>query len=99
MFDATLVNSPENSTANLSLNAQSFYRNRTLEISTNGALVTKITVPANFINVRIPAHLAKGENTVLLHVSEGCQRPRDMKELNSSDERCLSVAVQNLNVV
>jgi hypothetical protein len=94
-----LINSPENYTANLSLNALSFYRNRTLEIATNGAPIAQIAVPTSFINVRVPIHLAKGENTVLLHIPEGCERPSDIKELNNPDSRCLSVAVQNLNVI
>ncbi len=93
-----LVNSSENRTATLSLQAQSFDRNRTLEISTGGAPATQVAVPTSLINVNVPLQLAKGENTVRLHVPEGCERPCDIKELNSSDDRCLSVAVQNLSV-
>jgi hypothetical protein len=98
--NATLmINSPANHTANLSLNALSFYRNRTLEISANGVPIAQIAVPTNFINVRVPVHLAKGDNTVLLNVPEGCERPTDIMELNNHDSRCLSLALQNLNIV
>jgi hypothetical protein len=93
-----LVNSSENRTANMSLNAQSFYRNRTLEISSGGASAVQVAVPTSFINVSVPINLAKGANTVRFHVSGGCERPRDKPELNNVDPRCLSVAVQHLNV-
>jgi hypothetical protein len=96
--DATLlVNSPENRTANLSLNVQSFYRNRTLEISSDGVPATQVAVPTSFINASMPIHLTKGANTVQFHVPEGCERPSD--KLSNDDSRCLSVAVQNLSVV
>jgi len=93
-----LVNSSENRTANLSLNAQSFHRNRTLEVSSGDAPAAQFAVPTSFINVSVPIHLAKGANTVRFHVSEGCERPSDIKELSNPDSRCLSVAVQNLSV-
>ncbi len=97
--DGTInVLSAENRTANLSLQAQSFNRNRTLEISTGGAPAAQVAVPTSLINVNVPLQLAKGENTVRLHVPEGCERPCDIKELNSLDSRCLSVAVQNITV-
>ena len=98
--DGTInVLSPENRTAILNLQALSFYRNRTLEISTNGMPAAQVAVPTSFVNVSVPIHLAKGANTVRLHVPEGCDRPGDMPEVNSPDDRCLSVAVQNLIVM
>lgn len=97
--DATLqLNSSENHTATLSFNAQSFYRNRTLEIYSGEVPVAQVTVPTSFINVSVPMHLAKGANTIRLHVPEGCERPSDKPELNNPDSRCLSVAMQNLPV-
>ncbi len=92
------IYSPENRTATLSLNALSFYRNRTLEISCNGVHLVRVAVPTGFVNVSVPMHLAKGENTIRLHVLEGCERPCDIKELNNADSRCLSIAVQNVRV-
>lgn len=93
-----IVFSPENRTSSLCLRAASFSRNRTLEVSTNGALVAHVAVPTNFINVSVPISLDKGANTVRLHVPEGCERPSDIMVLNNPDSRCLSVAVQNLTV-
>ena len=92
------IYSPENRTATLGLNALSFYRNRTLEISSNGAHLARVAVPTGFVNVSMPMHLAKGENTIRLHVPDGCERPCDIKELNNADSRCLSIAMQNVTV-
>ena len=93
------IYSPENRTATLGLNALSFYRNQTLEISSNGVHLARVAVPTGFVNVSVPMHLAKGENTIRLHVLEGCERPCDIKELNNADSRCLSIAVQNVRVI
>jgi phosphoglycerol transferase len=98
--DASIVVfSPENGTSNLSLNVQSFYRSRTLEIFSGDTLVAQVAVPPSFINMSVPVQLAKGANTVRLHVPEGCERPCDLVELNNRDSRCLSVAVQNIIAV
>jgi hypothetical protein len=95
---AISVLSPENRTAILNLQALSFYRNRTLEIYSEGSLVERLAVPVSFIDVTVPLHLAKGVNNVRLHVVEGCERPSDIKEMNNPDSRCLSVAVQNITI-
>ncbi len=98
--DATIIAlSPVNRTANLSLQALSFNRNRTLEISASGVPVAWVAVPTGFINMSVPLQLAKGANIVRLHVPEGCERPCDIRGVNSSDDRCLSMAVRNLIVV
>ena len=57
-----------------------------------------MVVPTGFIDVTTPIELAKGSNTVKLHVPERCERPRDINELNNPDTRCLSIAVQNVTV-
>ncbi len=93
-----LINSDENRTATLSLEAVSFYRNRTLEMYFDEVPAAQVAVPMSFINVSVPVHLAKGANTMQFHVVEGCERPSDIKELNNTDSRCLSVAIQNLIV-
>jgi len=95
--DATLlVNSLENQISTLSLNALSFYRNRTLEIYSGDELAMQVVVPVNLINISTPIHLANGANAIWLRVLEGCERPCDKPELKNPDGRCLSVAVQNL---
>ena len=97
--NATLViNSMQNLNGTLSLNAQSFYRNRTLQIIFNGVPTAQVALPTSFINVSVPLELDKGANAVQMYVLEGCERPRDIKELNNPDSRCLSIAVQNITV-
>jgi hypothetical protein len=97
--DSTIhVNSPENHTAILGLWAVSFYRNRTLVIYSGGVPVAQVAVPMSFINVSVPIYLANGENTVRFHVPEGCERPSDIMGLKSPDNRCLSVAIQNITL-
>jgi len=92
------VFSPEDRTANLSLQTLSFYHNRTLEIYTSDMQMTRVSVPTSFINVEVPVRLARGMNTLRFHVPEGCERPCDKPELNNPDSRCLSVAMQNLTL-
>ena len=93
-----LINSLQNINATLSLNAKSFYRNRTLLVIFNGVPIAQVALPASFVNVSVPLELEKGANVVQMHVLEGCERPCDIKELNNPDSRCLSAAVQNLSI-
>jgi len=98
--DATiLVNSPEIRNATMNLNAKSFYQNRTLEVYAGDKLAARVVVPTSLFSVNVPVQLAKGANIMRLHVPEGCERPCDKPELNSTDGRCLSVAVENLCVM
>ena len=95
-----LVNSSENRTAILSLRATSFYSNRTLEIYAGDELLTGVAItPDGLVEINVPISLQKTQTSFRLHVPEGCDRPSDKPELNSYDSRCLSMAVQNLNVM
>lgn len=88
-----------NTTSNLSFRAISFHRSRTLEIYSNDILLNYSTVPTHgFVEITTPVYLHAGVNTIKLHIPEGCERPRDMKELNNLDPRCLSIAVQNVSI-
>ena len=92
-----LIHSDENRVANLMFRASSFYKPRTLEIYTNeGLQKTQRIIPSGFANVSAQFPLQKGENSIRLQVPEGCDRPIDVSELNNSDRRCLSIAVQNV---
>jgi len=94
-----LINSSQNLNASLSLNAQSFYRNRTLQVIFKGVPKAQIAVvPTGVVNVSLPLELEKGANAVQVHVLEGCERPCDIIELNNPDPRCLSIALQNLSI-
>lgn len=102
--DATLmIYSDENRTADLNFNALSFHRPRSIEIYVNDLLQmqTMVLDPKDgFKKVIVPGiSLKEGANIVRFHVPEGCERPSDMKELNNSDSRCLSVAVQDIKMI
>ena len=98
--DATLmIHSDENRTADLSLQALSFYRPRTLEIYVNDLSQIWAEVPTEgFVMVNVPISLNKGANLVRFHVLEGCERPCDIPELKNKDERGLSLVVQNITL-
>jgi hypothetical protein len=97
--DASLIiNSLENRTYDLSLNARSFQRNRYLEIYLGDALRAVYLInPSDFTALTLPLYLSNGSNVVRFHIPDGCDCPCDMPELNSTDPRCLSLAVQNIS--
>ena len=98
--DATFfVRSFENCSAALSLKAKSFYRNRTLEVYAGNELLTRAAIPCEgFVEITTSVCLVEGINAFRLRVPEGCERPCDKPELKSSDERYLSVAIQNMTL-
>jgi hypothetical protein len=97
--DATVtIYSEESRDAILRFQAQSFVRPRSLEISSDALSNAKFAVTTNFVNITEPIHLIKGLNLLVFHIPEGCEKPCDIPELNNPDCRCLSMAVQNLNI-
>ncbi len=98
--DATLmIYSDKNRTADLSFQALSFYRPRTLEIYVNDLPRIWADIPTEgFVMVNVPISLNEGANVVRFHVPEGCERPCDIPELNNADTRCLSLSVQNITI-
>ncbi len=98
--DASIrIDSKEECALDLSLPVLSFYRPRTLEISSSDGPVTRVVVPiSHFITAIVSLRLVKGENIILLHVPEGCERPSDKHELNNSDSRCLSLATGTIKL-
>jgi len=101
--DATLmIYSNDRSIADLSFNASSFHRPRTLEIYVNDhPQHIYAEIPNNkCATVNVPRiNLNKGANIVRFHVPEGCERPVDIPELNNPDSRCLSIAVQDIQII
>lgn len=95
---AVTVYSEESRDAVLRFQAQSFARPRSLEISTDTVPDAKFAVTTNSANITVPIRLIKGQNLIRIHVPEGCEKPCDIPNLSSPDCRCLSVAVQNLNI-
>lgn len=84
----------------LSMSVMSFHCPRTLEIYSSDGPATRFAVPtSSFITAIVHLCLGNGENIVRFHVPEGCKRPCDIAELNNLDDRCLSVAIQNIKLV
>jgi len=97
--DATWsVHSDNDREAELLLTAFSFLRPRTLEIYTDDTLAVRVTVPTDFVKIKTCIRLKRGEDLIRLHVVEGCDRPCDIPELKSMDNRCLSLAIQEMTI-
>jgi hypothetical protein len=92
----------QNRTTTINMQFSSFYRQRTLNVSSEGQQDLQVTIPSGFetvfVNITLPVYLHKGENTIKFYVPEGCQKPCDIQELNYSDSRCLSLSMQNLTL-
>jgi hypothetical protein len=96
---AIIIYSEENRSANMILRAQSFARPRSLQLSSKATPVVRLNITTELADLNQPIRLAKGENLIRFRVPEGCEKPCDMPDLNSSDCRCLSVAAQNLTIM
>ena len=96
---ATLsIFSDEDRQTTFSMEVLSFNRTRNLTISFPTQQQNQINVSNDyFINVSVLTDLRKGENIIRFDTLDGCQKPSDIPELNTSDKRCLSIAVQNLS--
>ena len=88
--------SGEKKNATIYLQAASFNRERTLEISALNSTLNPVQVPTYFIPVSIPVTLESGENIVHLKLSDGCEIPAAISDINNKDTRCLSVAIRNI---
>jgi hypothetical protein len=84
--------------ANLSFIALRFYGPRTLQIYSGERLQTEQTLPPPLTEGFVKIPLKTGENSIRLYVPEGCIRPFEIPELNSTDTRCLSIVFQNLTI-
>jgi len=85
--------------ATLAMQVLSFNRTRNLTISFPNQQQKQINVSNDyFIDVTVLTELRKGENIIRFDTHDTCQKPSDMPELNTSDKRCLSIAVQNFSL-
>jgi len=95
---AITIYSEENCTAHLSFQALSFVRPRSLELSSGTFPEVWLNVTTKSANLTQSIRLTRGQNLIKFRVPEGCEKPCNIPELNSSDCRCLSLAIRNLNV-
>jgi hypothetical protein len=91
--------SDKDTNTTLSMQVESFYREKTLETHVNGNLVSRSNVPVNrFANLASDVSVKKGMNIVNLIVPEGSDKPCDVSETNKEDTRDLSIAVQDVKL-
>jgi len=98
--NATIIfRSKENHIVNLTFNANSFYKPRTLDLYSGDTYLTRQTIlPSSFGEISFQIPLESGENSVRLYVPEGCERPIDILNLKNKDTRCLSLAIRNMTI-
>lgn len=82
----------------LTFKAISFYRARNLEIYGIDCLLKEEIAPNNFNEICVTTHFKQGLNILWLHIPEGCDIPSNMPDVNSKDERNLSIAIQCINL-
>jgi SAM-dependent methyltransferase len=91
-----LLPSETECTTEMSFQATSFNRPRNMEIFAEDVLLLKVLVTTDPSRISIEVPLIKGINYIMFKAIEGCEMPRDIKGLNSRDERCLCFALQNV---
>ena len=94
-----LIYSENDRTTTMSIQASSFNRPRNLLIYVNDQPSKSMNVSTNFDSILIPLNLHQGKNSIQLQVQGICEKPVDIPPLNSDDDRCLSVAVQNVKLL
>lgn len=93
------IYSDVNRSVKFSLNALSFQRPVTLDISEGYYFISGFTVPPNnFVHIETPISLHQGENIIKFHIPEGCEIPNKIQGFKGSDDRCLSVLIQNITI-
>lgn len=90
--------SDENTNTTLSMEVESYYREKTLETYVNGDLVSIRDVPMSFENLESEVSVKKGMNLISLTVPEGSDKPCKVSESEKKDSRDLSVAVQDIKL-
>lgn len=80
----------------LSMRCYTFYNPKMMGITTNNLTTEFVNVPPGFIDVNVPVTLKRGKNIIRFSVPDSCHRPDSIPKLNSTDTRCLSVAMQNI---
>lgn len=80
----------------LQFRAMSYHRERTLKVYHNDTMVREELIPQHFTEIRVPLSLHEGRNIIRLEVPDGCDKPSEVS--SSTDDRCLSMAVQNITL-
>jgi len=73
-----------------------YHSEKTLTIYHDNTKIYEVTIPQHFTEIKAPLSLQEGMNIIHLEVLEGCNKPSEGG--NSSDDRCLSIAVQDVRL-
>lgn len=82
----------------LNFSAFSLEKERNISIIINDRDIGFYHIPKKFINISVPISINHGINSLYIVNSDGCVRPSDMPSYNSTDTRCLSIAIQNVSL-
>lgn len=94
-----LVTTKERGKYDVSTEALSHYRPRTMNILVNGELIGEHRVGNGFVSINSTVELKKGMNEIMFTSPEGSQRPCDIPELNcGGDMRNLSFMFRSINI-
>jgi len=69
-----------------------------LELTEGDQLIHHQEVPLEPTYLETQVSLEKGYNMIRFHVPEGCERPCDIPEMISVDNRCLSIAICGMSI-
>jgi hypothetical protein len=93
-----MFNSPGADNVTISFNALSFYKNRTAQIYLNERLVHEQLISTNGSYLLVPLSLKNGLNNITISTVEGGQRPCDIPQYDSIDNRTISLAIKDINM-
>lgn len=97
-----IIDSQAVRTIQLSFNAYSYKKQRTIEVQSNDnynpAYLVKKVIPSSLSPVTMSINLHKGKNVILLHSLDGTDRPCDGIDIKTNDCRNLSFAIQNVKI-
>lgn len=95
--DASLfLYAEESGPATLQFKALGYRSEKTLTIYHDNTKIGEEIIPQHFTEIKVPLSLQEGVNIIRLEVLEGCDKPSEAG--NSSDARCLCIAVQDVHL-
>jgi hypothetical protein len=82
----------------LNFTAMSFAKKRSVLIRVNNETIASYPITTAFAEVSVPVRINKGLNNLEIVSSNGCKRPVDIVSYNTTDTRCLGIALQNITI-
>ncbi|MCD1296106.1 hypothetical protein CUJ83_13970 [Methanocella sp. CWC-04] len=82
---------------NITFNVKPFRTNKSLIVFINNQIVFNDNIK-NYEKITIPIHIDKGVNKIIFYCPDKSQRPCDIPELKSNDNRYLCFYIQNIYI-